>query len=98
MEALGVWIYGKGIRKAAKATGFVLAVAWVADDLGREPTRAEFCGAYGYTERQYYRDLALFREVFERFEHPWDLLMEAEKAYRDRRRFMELPARPAVAS
>jgi len=91
MESLALWIRKAGIRKAATATAFVMAWAWVQSEHEDPIDEAIFADAYGMTVRTYYRKLKVFREVFPAFSLPGELIARAEVEFGDALRWGDLP-------
>jgi len=91
VETLAQWIVQKGIRKAATATAFVMAWAWVQSEHDDPIDEAIFIDAYGMGLRTYYRKLSLFREVFPAFSLPGELIARAELEFGDGLRWVDLP-------
>jgi hypothetical protein len=53
-----------GVMKGPRVCSFVIAWARVANELGREPTVAEYIRRSGTPERSAWRELREFREIF----------------------------------
>lgn len=60
----------KAAVKAAQAVSFLWSWAYTMRKLGRPPTRAEQAAEWKQSEREVYRDLALFRHAFPTEENP----------------------------
>jgi hypothetical protein len=60
----------KGTAKGAQAVAFLWTWAFTTRKLGRPPTRAEQAAEWKQSEREVYRDLALFRTAFPGEENP----------------------------
>jgi hypothetical protein len=96
---LAQWIVQKGIRKAATATAFVMAWAWVQAERDELISELAFCDAYGMSLATYYRKLKIFREVFPAFSDPGELVQTAEVLMGDGLKWGDLPhdVQPAAA-
>lgn len=60
----------KATPKGAQAVAFLWTWAYTTRKLGRPPTRAEHAAEWKQSEREVYRDLALFRQAFPGEESP----------------------------
>jgi hypothetical protein len=89
--SLAEWIVQKGIRKAATATAFVMAWAWVQAERDEPISEMGFCDVYGMALSTYYRKLKIFREVFPAFSDPGELVATAEAWFGDGLKWGDLP-------
>lgn len=59
-----------GLKKALRAMSFAVAWLIVQEELGREPTQAEYSDWWNQSERTTYREMAAWRDCLGEFRTP----------------------------